>query len=54
MADMHTFFDTCREFCQMVRKIVIYPTEDSMDPRQTLAFASAPAAAPDQDHKTNL
>lgn len=52
MADIHTFFGTCREFCRMVRKIVIYPIEDdkNMDPRQT----SVLAAAPDPDPKANL
>uniref|UniRef100_A0ACD5VNS6 Uncharacterized protein n=1 Tax=Avena sativa TaxID=4498 RepID=A0ACD5VNS6_AVESA len=47
------------EFCQMVRKIVIYPIGDerNIEPRQMLipaAAAAAAAAAPEQDPKTEI
>jgi virulence-associated protein VagC len=54
MADIYSI-DTCREFCQMVKKIVIYPIGDEriLEPRQTPTSAAA-AAAPEQDPKTEL
>lgn len=47
--------DPWTEFCQMVRKIVIYPIGDDriIEPRQML-ISAAVAAAPEQDPKTEL